>query len=169
MSARDDRRGVADAAPSPTQGGPAPARGGLRGLFHRPRILGEVRFAFGAALIMGVAGAAVAFGMPPLRLLATDTPAARLFVQGSVGFGLGWWGGLFWSTALVFHARRFRPLPPLAAMTTATWVAGTLLAATALVLRAAGATVVLSIGAGVVAATVAARLVVARAARRAGR
>jgi hypothetical protein len=126
-----------------------------------------VRFAFGGALIMAVAGATLAFGMPPIRLLPTDSLAARLFVQGSVGFGLGWWGGLFWSTALVFYARRFRPLPPLASMTLATWVAAAVVAAAALALRVGGASVVLSIGGGIVVATVAARLVVARAARRA--
>ena len=167
MSAREDRRAATGATP-PSPATPTPEVGGWRRLFHRPRILAEVRFAFGAALIMAVAGAALAFGMPPVRPLPTDALATRLFVQGSVGFGLGWWGGLFWSTALVFHARRFRPLPPLAAMTNATWVAGALLAATALALRAGGASVVLSIGAGIVVATVAARLVVARAAHREG-
>lgn len=166
MSAREDRRG---ATPPHPQGTPAPALGGWRRLFHRPRILAEVRFAFGAALIMALAGAALAFGMPPIRLLPTDAPATRLFVQGSVGFGLGWWGGLFWSTALVFYARRIRPLPPLGAMTLATWVAAATLAATSLALRAGGASVVLGIGAGLVVATVAARLVVARAAHRVGR
>ncbi len=169
MSERNEGRGVPGATTSRSPSPPAPATGDWRRLFHRPRILAEVKFAFGAALIMAAAGAALAFGMPPIRLLPTDAAAVRLFVQGSVGFGLGWWGGLFWSTALVFYARRIRPLPPLGAMTVATWVAGAILAAAALALRAAGASVVLSIGAGIVVATVAARLVVARAARRVDR
>lgn len=164
MSAREDRRG----ATPPPRTDPAPALGGWRRLFHRPRMLGEVSFVFGAALIMALAGAALAFGMPPIRLLPTDAPATRLFVQGSVGFGLGWWGGLFWSTALVFYARRVPLLPPLGAMRLATWVAAAILAAASLALRAGGASVVLSIGAGLVVATVAARLVVARAANREG-
>ena len=163
MSANGTRTGAKDGA---TQ---APPAAGWRRMFHRPRALSEVKFAFGGALIMAVAGAALAFGMPPIRLLPGDAPAVRLFVQGSVGFGLGWWGGLFWSTALVFYARRSRPLPPLGAMTVATWVGGGILTATSLALRAGGASVVVSIGAGVVAATVAARLAVARAARRAAR
>ncbi len=168
MSERDRSRGVPGATTSRSPADPAPAPGGWRRLFHRPRMLAEVRFAFGAALIMAVAGAALAFGMPPIRLLPTDAPATRLFVQGSVGFGLGWWGGLFWSIALVFYARRIRPLPPLASLTIANWVAGAILAAASLALRAGGASVVLSVGTAIVVATVAARLVVARAAHREG-
>jgi hypothetical protein len=165
MSARDGRS--APGATPPPAAEPAPAARGWRRLFHRPRMLAEVRFAFGGALIMAVAGAALAFGMPPIRVLPNDAEATRLFVQGSVGFGLGWWGGLCWSTALVFYARRIRPLPPLGAMTTATWVAAAILVAASLGLRAGRASAVVSIGAGLVVATVAARLVVARAAHRA--
>ena len=140
---------------------------GWRRLFYRPRLLAEVRFAFGAALVMAGAGTAVAFGMPPLRLLPSEEPPVRAFVQAAVGFGLGWWGGLFWGTMLVFYARRFRPLPPVAALMPATWVGCALVAAAALAARAFGGSVIVSIGAGVVVGTVAARLVVGRAARRA--
>jgi hypothetical protein len=129
-------------------------------------MLAEARFALGAALVMAAAGMAVAFGMPPMRLLPSDEPAVRWFVQASVGFGLGWWGGLFWATALVFYARRFRPLPPIAALMPATAWAGTAVAAVALATRALGTPVLFSIGAGVVAGTVAARLIVSRAARK---
>jgi ABC-type antimicrobial peptide transport system permease subunit len=129
-------------------------------------MLAEARFAFGAALVMALAGTAVAFGMPPIRLMPSEEPAVRWFVQAAVGFGLGWWGGLFWGTALVFYARNFRPVPPVAALMPATVFAGTAIAAVALATRTVGASVLLSIGAGVVAGTLAARLIVSRAARK---
>jgi len=165
MSAREERRDGAAATRQPNPTPQLPPRGWRR-LFHRPRLLAEIRFAFGAALVMAAAGTAVAFGMPPIRLLPSDAPAVRWFVQAAVGFGLGWWGGLFWGTALVFYARRFRPLPPVAALMPATWLAGTVVAGVTLAARAFDASVILSIGAGVVVGTVAARLAVTRAARK---
>ncbi len=163
MSAREERRG---AAPRPDPAPQEPPRGWRR-LFHRPRLLAEVRFAFGAALVMAAAGTAVAFSMPPIRVLPSDAPAVRAFVQAAVGFGLGWWGGLFWGAMLAMYARGFRPLPPVDALMPATWVGCALVAGAALAARELGASVIVSIGAGVVSGTVAARLLVARAARKA--
>lgn len=167
MSSRGDQGGTPGAPPPRTASSRHPSPGGWRRLFHRPRVLSEVRFALGAALVMAVAGAALAFGMPPIRLVPTDAPAVRLFVQAAVGFGLGWWGGLFWGTALVFYARGCSPPPPLGSLMPATWLAGVLVAATALAARAFGASVILSIGTGVVVGTTGARCVVSRAARKA--
>ncbi len=166
MSAREERRDAPPEPPRPDPAPPEPPRGWRR-LFQRPRLLAEVRFAFGAALVMAAAGTAVAFGMPPVRLLPSDHPAVRAFVQAAVGFGLGWWGGLFWGTALVFYARRFRPLPPVASLMPATWLACVLLAAAALAARELGGSVIVSILAGVLVGTAAARLLVSRAARKA--
>ena len=167
MSSRGDQRGGAGAPARQTASPGPPTPGGWRRLFHRPRLLSEVRFALGAALVMAVAGAALAFGMPPIRLLPTDAPAVRLFVQGAVGFGLGWWGGLFWGTGLVFYARGFTPPSPLGALMVATWLAGAVVATTALAARAFGASVILSICFGVVVGTIGARCVVSHAARKA--
>jgi hypothetical protein len=167
MSAREDRGGDASTPSRRPAPAPEPPPTGWRRLFRRPRMLAEIKYAFGAALVMAAAGTAVAFGMPPIRLLPTEGPAVRAFVQAAVGFGLGWWGGLFWATALVFYARGFRPAPPVGALMPSTWVAATLVAAASLAARELGASVILSIGAGVVVGTVAARLVVGRAARRA--
>ena len=169
MSAREERLGATDVRPRQSASAPAPPPTGWRRLFHRPRMLAEAGFALGAALVMAAAGTAVALGMPPIRLLPTDEPAVRWFVQVAVGFGLGWWGGLFWGIGLVFYARRIRPLPPVAALMPATACGAPAVAAVALASRALGAPVILSIGAGVVAGTVAARLFVSRAARTAGR
>lgn len=164
MSAREEIRDTASTQPRrPT---PEPPPTGWRRLFRRPRFLAEVRFVFGAALVMAAAGTAVAFGMPPIRVLPSDAPAVRAFVQAAVGFGLGWWGGLFWATALVFHARGFRPPPAVGALMPATWLAATAVAAAALAVREFGASPIVSIGAGVVVGTAAARLVVSRAARK---
>jgi hypothetical protein len=166
MSAREESRDTASTQsrrPAPT---PEPPPTGWRRLFRRPRFLAEVRFVFGAALVMAAAGTAVAVGMPPIRVLPSDEPAVRAFVQLAVGFGLGWWGGLFWATALVFHARGFRPPPAVGALMPATWLAATAVAAAALAVREFGASPIVSIGAGVVVGTAAARLVVSRAARK---
>ncbi len=167
MSARESHRDTAavpDRQPTPT---PEPVPSGWRRFLKRPRLLAEVKFAFGAALVMAAAGTAVAFGMPPFRLVPSEHPAVRAFVQASVGFGLGWWGGLFWATGLVFYARRFRPAPSVGALMPATWVACVVVAGGALAARGLGASAIVSIGAGLVAGTVAARLLVNRAARKA--
>ena len=166
MSGREDQRGAAGAPPPQTASSAHPSPSGWRRLFRRPRVLSEVRFALGAALVMAVAGTALAFAMPPIRLLPTDALAVRLFVQAAVGFGLGWWGGLFWAIALVFYARGFSPPPPLDVLMLATWLAGAVVAATAVAARAFGASVIISIGAGVVVGTTGARLFVSHAARK---
>ncbi len=168
MSARQDGRSAAPAASGQPDPAAAPQPRGWQRLFRRPRLLAEVRFAFGAALVMAAAGIAVAFGMPPMRVLPSDAPAVRAFVQAAVGFGLGWWGGLFWGAMLGMYARGFRPLPPVPALMPATWLAAVLVAGIALATRALGGSVIASIGAGVVAGTLAARLLVGRASRKAG-
>jgi hypothetical protein len=137
----------------------------LKRLFSRPRLLGEVNFALGAALIMALAGTVVSLATPPLRLFPTASPPVRWFIRGATGFGLGWWVGLVWSIGLAFHARRYQPPAPLPALTRATWIAAALIAAatlTALYLRLPFAG---SAGAGVIVATLAARMMVSRAAR----
>jgi hypothetical protein len=132
----------------------------------RPRVLSEVSFALGAAVVMGGAGALVALATPPLRPVPWASPPVRLLLHAAVGFGLGWWGGLMWSIGLAFHARRFQPPPPLAALMRATWLAAALFAATTLAAHTLGASALLSIGGGVVTCTLAARAIVTNAARR---
>ena len=132
---------------------------------RRPRVFSEVSFALGAAVIMGAAGAVVALMTPPLRPFPWTTPPMRSFVQVAVGFGLGWWGGLVWSVGLAFHARRFQPPPPLAALMRATWLAAVLFAAITLAVHALGASALLSLGGGAVVCTLAARAVVTSAGR----
>jgi hypothetical protein len=133
---------------------------------RRPRVLGEVSFALGAAVVMGGAGTVVALATPPLRPFPWASPPMRLFLQAGIGFGLGWWGGLMWSVGLAFHARRFAPPPPLPALMRATWLAAALFAAITLAAHFSGASALLAIGGGVVACTLAARAVVTSAARR---
>jgi hypothetical protein len=128
-------------------------------------VFSEVSFALGAAVIMGAAGAVVALMTPPLRPFPWTTPPMRSFVQVAVGFGLGWWGGLVWSVGLAFHARRFQPAPPLAALMRATWLAAVLFAAITLAVHALGASALLSLGGGAVVCTLAARAVVTSAGR----
>jgi len=132
---------------------------------RRPRVLSEVSFALGAAVVMGAAGAVVAVMTPPLRPFPWTSSPMRWFVQAAVGFGLGWWGGLMWSIGLAFHARRFQPPPPLAALMRATWLAAVLFAAVTLAAHAFGASALLSVGGGVIACTLAARAVVTNAGR----
>jgi hypothetical protein len=132
----------------------------------RPRVLGEVSFALGAAVVMGGAGVIVALATPPLRPFPWASPVLRLFLQAAVGFGLGWWGGLMWSIGLAFHARRFAPPPPLPTLMRATWLAAGLFAAITLAVHFSGASALLAIGGGVVACTLAARALVTNAARR---
>ncbi len=169
MSEQVNSGGREQARPSRSAGARDPAPGPWRRLLRRPRLFAEVRFALGAALVWAVAGTLVAFAMPPLRLAAGDSPAERLFVQGAVGFGLGWWGGVFWSAALAATARRFRPAPEPNGLTKAAWLGAALAVVGTLALRAGGASAPLAVGAGVVAATVGARIAVGRAAREAGR
>jgi hypothetical protein len=138
----------------------------LKRPFGRPRVLGEVSFALGAAVVMGVAGTVVALATPPLRPFPWASPPMRWFLQAGIGFGLGWWGGLMWSIGLAFHARRFQPPPPLPALMRATWLAAALFAATTLAAHLLGASALLSIGGGAVACTLAARTAVTSAARR---
>jgi hypothetical protein len=135
-------------------------------LLSRPRLVSEVSFALGAAVVMGVAGAVVAIGTPPLRPFHWASAPVRWFLHAAVGFGLGWWGGLMWSIGLAFHARRFQPPPPLPALMRSTWLAAGLFAAVTLAAYTLGATPFLSICGGAVACTLAARAVVTSAARR---
>ena len=139
---------------------------GLRRLFSRPRLVSEVSFALGAALVMGFAGVVVAAWTPPLRPFPWAAPPVRWFLHAAVGFGLGWWGGLMWSVGLIFHARRFQPPPPLPALMRATWLGAALFAALTLAVHTLGASAFLSVCGGAVACTLAARLLVTNAARR---
>jgi len=132
---------------------------------RRPRVLSEVSFALGAAVVMGAAGAVVAVMTPPLRPFPWTSSPMRWFVQAAVGFGLGWWGGLMWSIGLVFHARRFQPPPPLATLMRATWFAAALFAAFTVGAHACGASALLSLGGGVIVCTLAARALVTNAGR----
>ena len=138
----------------------------LQRLLRRPRLASEVNYALGAAVVMGVAGSLVAIGTPPLRPSPWTSPAVQWFLHAGIGFGLGWWGGLMWSIGLVFHARRFQPPPPLAALMRATWLAAALFAAVALAAHDLGASPFLSICGGAVACTLAARAAVTSVARR---
>jgi len=139
---------------------------GVRRLFSRPRLVNEVSFALGAAVVMGLAGVVVAAWTPPLRPFPWAAPPVRWFLHAAVGFGLGWWGGLMWSVGLIFHARRFQPPPPLPALMRATWLAAALFAALTLAVHTLGASAFLSVCGGAVACTLAARALVTNAARR---
>jgi hypothetical protein len=139
---------------------------GFRRLFSRTRMVGEVSFALGAAVVMGLAGVVVVTWTPPLRPFPSASPPVRWFLHAAVGFGLGWWGGLMWSVGLIFHARRFQPPPPLPALMRATWLAAALFAALTVAVRTLGASAFLSVCGGAVACTLAARVLVTNAARR---
>jgi hypothetical protein len=137
----------------------------LKRFFNRPRLLGEVNFALGAAVIMALAGTVVSLATPPLRAFPTASPPVRWFIRGATGFGLGWWAGLVWSIGLAFYARRYQPPPPLPALTRATWVAAALIAAATLIALYLGLSFSGSAGVGVIVATLAARTTVSHAAR----
>ncbi len=139
----------------------------LRRLFKRPRLASELSYALGAAVVMGVAGAAVASVTPPLRPSPWASPLVRWFLDAGIGFGLGWWGGLVWSIGLAFHARRFQPPPPTSTLMRATWLAAALFAAITVAAHELGASGLVSVGGGAVGCTLAARAMVTGAAGRA--
>ncbi|HUK12324.1 MAG TPA: hypothetical protein VLW17_03400 [Thermoanaerobaculaceae bacterium] len=130
------------------------------------RLAGELSFLFDGALIWGVASAVVAVAVPAPAMLAGLSRPARLFFQAGIGFGLGWWCGLPWTFAFALTARAYRPPPAVATLVRITWVAVAVFAALALVPYLAGLPLAGSVGAGVIAATLAARVGVATAARR---
>jgi hypothetical protein len=130
------------------------------------RLLADVHFAFGGALIGGVAGFALA-ALP--LLVAPRTAAAPPLVAHyrrlATGVGVGWVGGLLWCALLARNAHRRAPLPTAAALMRATWLA----AGTAVVAEAAALFAGLAEGWAVAlalaAATLAARARVAVASR----
>lgn len=141
----------------------------LRRLLRRPRLLDEAKFALGAAVIGAGAGLVVAvLALPPSAGLHSISPThVRWFVAIAPGLGFGWWGALVWSAFLALYARRFSPPPPIAALARVTWVAATILVGAAAVARVTGSPPRWGVLAGIVAATLIARVMLARSAARA--
>jgi len=102
----------------------------LARLFARPRLFDEVRFALGAALIGGLAGLLLAvLALPPVASGFPTSPSLAPWVGAlAPAAGLGWWGGLVWAVALALQARRGTPVP-VRALTTATWLAASVVVA----------------------------------------
>jgi hypothetical protein len=132
------------------------------------RLLSQIHFAFGGALIGGGAGivlAAVSFFVAPHHILthpAFISPYRRL----ATGAGVGWVGGLFWCALLVLYARKHQPLPPSSALMLATWIAAGSSVVTDVVALYAGLAEGWAVALSLIAATFAARAWVTAAARR---
>jgi hypothetical protein len=132
------------------------------------RLLSEVHFAFGGALIGGATGvvlAAVTLLVAPGAIVADPAFIAH-YRRIATGAGVGWVGGLFWCALLAMNARLRQPPPPTSALMRATWVAaGSSVVADTAALYA-GVPERWALPAAIVVATLAARRLVATAARR---
>jgi hypothetical protein len=143
----------------------------LRRLLVRPRLLAEVRFVFGGALVGAAAGLvlAVLFLPPSLPGFQTSPLLARWVRAIAPGFGYGWWGGLLWSTFLALAARRSDPPAPVDSLGPATWVAASVAVVAGALSRWFAVRQVWGVLAGIGFGTLAARGWIARAAARAAR
>jgi hypothetical protein len=132
------------------------------------RLLSEIHFAFGGALIGGVTGlglAAAALVVAP-RAVVADPGFVAHYRRIATGAGVGWIGGLFWCGLLAMNARRHQPPPPTPVLMRATWIAaGSSVVAEAAALYA-GVPEGWAVPAALVVATLAARLVVTAGVRR---
>jgi hypothetical protein len=132
------------------------------------RLLSQIHFAFGGALIGGGAGivlAAVSLFVAPHHVLthpAFIDPYRRI----ATGAGVGWVGGLFWCALLILYARRHQPSPPSSALMRATWIAAGSSVVTDVAALYAGLAEGWAMTVALVAATLAARVWVTAAARR---
>jgi hypothetical protein len=97
-------------------------------LLRRPRVLAEARFALGAALAGAGVGLALALMSP-----SPDDPGvpSAPFVSRWIGalaptVVTGWWAGLLWAVAALFHARGWQPQPPVERLGRSVWLAAAL-------------------------------------------
>ena len=132
------------------------------------RVLSEVHFAFGGALIAAAAGLALAavglllepHGVPPADALFSH------YRRLATGGGMGWVGGLLWCGLLALNARRHRPPPPASALMRATWFAAAASVLTEAAALVSGLPAPWAVLAALLVGTLAARRWVAVAARR---
>jgi len=127
------------------------------------RLVSEIHFAFGGALVGGLTGLLLA--VLPLLIAPHGIVAEPAFIAHyrrlATGAGVGWVGGLFWCVLLAMNAHRHSPPPPAAVLMRATWLAaGTALVAEAAALFA-GLTQGWAAALALVAATLTARALVA--------
>jgi hypothetical protein len=92
---------------------------------RRPRIVAEIRFVVGAALIGALAGALLAaVALPPDDPGVPTAPTVSRWLHATApAIGFGWWGGLIWSVALAAHARRYQGETTISRLGQAAWVA----------------------------------------------
>lgn len=130
----------------------------------RTRIVSEVKFALGGALIGAAAGsvpgllAAIA-APPPTKM----EPWVAAVIATARGIGFGWWGGLLWSIALAILARRASPPPPVAMLLRSAWVAATATVLGALLAHVLSQPLVRGVLGGVIVGSLAAGCLLARA------
>jgi hypothetical protein len=95
---------------------------------RRPRIIAEIRFVVGAALIGALAGAlTAAVALPPDDPGVPTAPTVSRWLHATApAIAFGWWGGLIWSVALAAHARRYPPAVTVTRLGQAAWIAAAL-------------------------------------------
>jgi hypothetical protein len=131
---------------------------------RRPRILDEIRFVVGAALIGALAGALVAaFALPPGDAGIPTAPFVSRWLHATApAIGFGWWGALIWSVALAAHARRYQPPVTIARLARAAWLAAGLTVVGGLCARLLGQRPGWGVLAGIVIGSLVARFLAAR-------
>jgi hypothetical protein len=136
----------------------------MSGERRRPRILDEMRFVVGTALLGALAGALIAaVALPPEDPGVPTAPAVSRWLHATApAIGFGWWGALIWSVALAAHARRYQPPVTIARLARAAWIAAGTAVAGGACARLLGARVGWRVLGGVVLGSLAARLWVAR-------
>jgi hypothetical protein len=97
----------------------------MSGERRRPRIVAEIRFVVGAALIGALAGALLAaVALPPDDPGVPTAPTVSRWLHATApAVGFGWWGGLIWSVALAAHARRYESAVTVLRLGQAAWIA----------------------------------------------
>lgn len=130
----------------------------------RTRIVSEIRFVLAGGLIGAAVGLALGLlaGLTAQRPIEVD-PWVAFVATTARGIGLGWWGGLLWSTALAILARRLAPPPPVAALAPGAWVAAATVVLGVFVAHLLGQPMARGVLAGALIGSVAARLMLARA------
>ncbi len=136
----------------------------MSGERRRPRIVAEIRFVVGAALIGALAGALLAaVALPPDDPGVPTAPAVSRWLHATApAVGFGWWGALIWSVALAAHARRYDPAVTVLRLDQAAWIAAGLTVAGGAGAHLLGVRAGWGVLAGVVLGSFAARLWVAR-------
>jgi hypothetical protein len=100
----------------------------MSGERRRPRIVAEIRFVVGAALIGALAGALLAaVALPPDDPGVPTAPTVSRWLHATApAIGFGWWGGLIWSVALAAHARRYQGTATVSRLGQAAWITAAL-------------------------------------------